>query len=324
MIPNKKKSYTKILFITGGAGFIGSNYLNKFVQRYPTYYFVNIDCLTYAGNKKNILVSAFPNYIFEKTDIRDHDKLEKLFLKYRPTGIIHFAAESHVDKSLIDPNIFIETNIIGTNNLLMLAKKYAVRRFHHISTDEVYGALKNKKGFFTEKTPLAPRNPYSASKAGAELAVIAYHQTFGIDVVITRSSNNYGPNQDTSKLIPLFITKLLRGEQIPLYGKGANIRDWLYVEDNIDAINLVFHKGKNGEVYNIGGNCEKENREVVSTLLSLTGRDESAIDYVPDRQGHDFRYALSSDKLFKELGWKPKTNFQKGIQKTFQFYKNYE
>ena len=313
-------TYKKVIFVTGGAGFIGSNYLNKYVLRYPKYRFVNIDALTYAAKKTNIKVAPLSNYIFEKADIRDAAKMEKLFLKYRPTDIIHFAAESHVDMSIKDPNIFIETNIVGTNNLLNLAKKQRTARFHHISTDEVYGALKDKKGVFTEKSPIAPRNPYSASKAGAELMVMAYHETFGMNTVITRSSNNYGPNQDTTKLIPSFITKLLKGEKVPLYGKGENIRDWLYVEDNVDAIDLVFHKGRAGQVYNIGGNCELANNVVVRKLLTLTKRDESFVSYVEDRLGHDFRYALSSAKLTKELGWKPKSNFEKGIQQTFAFY----
>lgn len=319
---NKFPGYSEIIFVTGGAGFIGSNYLNKHVPRYTKYLFVNIDALTYAADKKNIRISKLPNYVFKKIDIRDVPKLEKIFAAYRPTGIIHFAAESHVDMSIKDPNIFIETNIIGTNNLLFLAKKYNVGRFHHISTDEVYGALKDKKGIFTEKSSVAPRNPYSASKAGADLMVMAYHETFGLNVVITRSSNNYGPNQDTTKLIPSFITKLLKGERVPLYGRGENIRDWLYVEDNVDAIDLVFHKGRPGEVYNIGGNCELANIAVVKKLLNLTGRDETSIEYVKDRLGHDFRYALSSGKLTKEFGWKPKMSFEKGIRNTFASYKN--
>lgn len=318
---NKFSGYSEIIFVTGGAGFIGSNYLNKYVPRHAKYLFVNIDAITYAADKKNIKVSKLSNYVFKKLDIRDAAKLERIFSAYRPTGIIHFAAESHVDMSIKDPNIFIETNIIGTNNLLSLSRKYNVKRFHHISTDEVYGALKDKKGIFTEKSPVAPRNPYSASKAGADLMVMAYHETFGLNVVITRSSNNYGPNQDTTKLIPSFITKLLKGKRVPLYGKGENIRDWLYVEDNVDAIDLVFHKGRSGEVYNIGGNCELTNIAVVKKLLVLTGRDETSIEYVKDRLGHDFRYALSSGKLTKEFGWKPKVDFEKGIRNTFASYK---
>lgn len=318
---NKFSQYDKVVFVTGGAGFIGSNYLNKYVPRHAKYFFVNIDALTYAAKKENVTAAKLSNYAFEKVDIRDAVKLERLFVKYHPTGIIHFAAESHVDLSIKDPNIFIETNVIGTNNLLSLAKKYGIKRFHHISTDEVYGALNDKRGIFTEKSPMAPRNPYSASKAGADLMVMAYYETFGLNVVVTRSSNNYGPNQDTTKLIPSFVSKLLRGEPVPLYGKGENIRDWLYVEDNIDAIDLVFHKGRTGEVYNIGGNCELTNIAVVKKLLALTGRDAASIRYVEDRLGHDFRYALSSEKLTNELGWKPKMDFEKGIRNTLAFYK---
>lgn len=325
MATTKKTStrkYTKTIFITGGAGFIGSNYLNKFVPHYKEYLFVNIDCLTYAADIKNVHVSSAPNYKFRKVDIRNVAKLETLFKEFAPDGVINFSAESHVDLSIKNPNIFIETNIAGTQNLLALSKKYGVKRFHQISTDEVYGALKDKHGVFTEKTPMSPRNPYSASKAGAELMVMAYHETFGLDVIITRSSNNYGPHQDTTKLIPLFITNLLKGEKVPLYGKGANIRDWLYVEDNVDAIDRVFHKGKSGEVYNIGGNCELANIVVAKKLIALAGKNDSSIRYVEDRLGHDFRYALESKKIAKELGWKPKTKFDDGVQKTFEYYRN--
>ncbi len=319
---NNSRTYKKTLFITGGAGFIGSNYLNTFVPRYSEYFFVNIDCVTYAADLKNITVAGLPNYAFRKVDIRNVKKLEAVFAEFNPDGVIHFAAESHVDLSIKNPNIFIETNISGTQNLLSLSKTYGVKRFHQISTDEVYGALKDTHGIFTEKTPMNPRNPYSASKAGAELMVMAYHETFGLDTVITRSSNNYGPHQDTSKLIPLFITNLLKGEKVPVYGRGENIRDWLYVEDNVNAIDQVFHSGKSGEIYNIGGNCELPNMTVVKKLLTLTGKTERSIRYVKDRLGHDFRYALESKKIAKELGWKPKTKFEDGIQKTFEYYRN--
>ncbi len=312
----------KTLLITGGAGFIGSNYLNKFVPQYPDYTFVNIDALTYAGNLKNIRVSDALNYIFEKADIRDRDALEEIFKKYSPAGIIHFAAESHVDFSIMNPDLFVETNVNGTHNLLLLAKKYGVGRFLQVSTDEVYGALDANGSPFIEETPLAPNSPYSASKAAAEFLARAYHKTFGLNAVTTRCSNNYGPNQDATKLIPLFITKLLAGEQVPLYGEGKNVRDWLYVEDHIDAIDLVFHKGAAGEIYNIGGNNEIENIEITKTLITLAGRDESAIKRVPDRLGHDFRYAINSSKIQKDLGWSPKKTFDEGVRETFEFYKS--
>jgi dTDP-glucose 4,6-dehydratase len=313
---------SKTIIISGGAGFIGSNYLNKFVLQYPEYTFVNLDALTYAGNLKNVLVSDAPNYVFEKADIRDRALLEEIFKKYSPTGIIHFAAESHVDMSIADPSLFVETNINGTHNLLVLAKKYGVERFLQVSTDEVYGALNANGSPFTESTLLAPNSPYSASKAAAEHLVRAYHHTFGLDAVTTRCSNNYGPNQDTTKLIPLFITKLLAGEQVPVYGEGKNVRDWLHVEDHIEALDLVFHKGISGEIYNIGGNNEIENIEITKTLITLAERDESAISYVPDRLGHDFRYAIDCSKIQKELGWSPKKTFSEGIRETFEFYKD--
>jgi len=314
--------YKKIILLTGGAGFIGSNYLNKFVSKYKTYFFINVDFLTYAANLNNIKVKNAKNYTFEKVDIRDIKSLNKIFLKYHPTDIIHFAAETHVDFSIQNPAIFIETNINGTNNLLMLAKEYKIKRFVQISTDEVYGQLKSKKGKFKETDRLDPSSPYSASKAGAELLVNAYHKTFGLDTVITRSSNNYGPNQDTTKVIPKFITNLLNNKKVPLYAKGDNIRDWIYIEDNVEAIDLVFHKGRTGEVYNIGGQCEKTNLEITKILLKLLNKDESYIEYVPDRPGHDFRYALDISKIYNELGWRPKYNFQQGIKKTVEFYKS--
>lgn len=313
----------KVIAVTGGAGFIGSNYLNKFVPRYPNYMFVNIDTLTYAGDLKNIRVSDAPNYVFEKADIRDRAGLEGIFKKYAPTAIIHFAAESHVDFSITNPSLFVETNVNGTHNLLSLAKKYGVKRFLQVSTDEVYGALEKDAPPFTETTLLAPNSPYSASKAAAEFFAHAYHKTFGLDVVITRCSNNYGPNQDKTKLIPLFITNLLAGEQVPLYGEGKNIRDWLFVEDHCDALDLVFQKGAAGEVYNIGGNNEIENIEITKKLIALAGRDESAIKRVPDRLGHDFRYAIDCSKIKRELGWSPKKTFEGGLRETFEFYTNF-
>jgi dTDP-glucose 4,6-dehydratase len=311
----------KIVLVTGGAGFIGSNYLNKFVPVYPDHIFVNIDALTYAGDLKNIRVSDAPNYVFEKADIRDRARLEEIFKKYAPDGVIHFAAESHVDFSITNPGIFVETNVNGAHNLLLLAKQYAVKRFLQVSTDEVYGSLETGDPAFTENTLLAPNSPYSASKAAAEFLARAYYKTFGLDVVITRCSNNYGPNQDTTKLIPFFITKLLAGEQVPLYGEGKNVRDWLHAEDHVDALDIVFHKGAAGEIYNIGGNNEIENIEITKTLIALAGRDETAIQYVSDRLGHDFRYAIDCSKIKRELGWSPKKTFDEGLRATFEFYK---
>jgi len=312
----------KTILVTGGAGFIGSNYLNKFVPKYKDYLFINVDILTYAANLDNLKISSLDNYRFEKVDIRDIKNLEKVFVKYNPTDIINFAAETHVDFSIKNPNIFIETNINGTNNLLILAKEYKINRFHQISTDEVYGQLKTRKGKFKETDNLNPSSPYSASKAAADLLVKAYNKTFGLNTVITRSSNNYGPNQDISKLIPKFITNLLDNKKVPLYAKGDNIRDWIYVEDNIDAIDLVFHKGRTGEIYNIGSGCEKSNLEITKTLLDLLKKNEGFIENVPDRPGHDFRYALNINKIQNELGWRPKYNFENAIKKTIKFYKN--
>lgn len=315
--------YKKIIFVTGGAGFIGSNYLNKYVSVYPDYLFVNLDALTYAGDLKNIIVSDRPNYLFEKIDISRKNDLERVFKKHNPTHIIHFAAETHVDFSIKTPEIFITTNILGTHNLLALSKEYGIKRFHHISTDEVYGSLGRNDMPFTETSLLAPSNPYSASKANSDFIVQAYNKTFGLDTVITRSSNNYGPRQDSSKLIPHFITKLLKKERVPLYGTGENIRDWIYVEDNADAIDSVFHKGRLGEIYNIGGGDEIANIDITKLLLKLTGEDEEKIEFVTDRPGHDFRYAMDTSKIKKEMGWKPKTSFKEGLKKTFEFYRSH-
>ncbi len=316
-----RNGFSDVVFVTGGAGFIGSNYLNTYVPRCPERLFVNIDCLTYAGNVENVTVDKEKNYILETVDIRDVEKLTSLFETYAPTGVIHFAAESHVDVSIENPDVFIGTNIVGTHNLLKLAREYRVKRFHQISTDEVYGALSAEDSAFTEDAPLTPRNPYSASKAAADLLVGAYHETFGLNTVITRSSNNYGPNQDLSKVIPSFITKLLRGEKVPLYGEGAQMREWVYVGDSVDAIHLVFEQGVNGGMYNIGSQHEMSNLQLTKALLSLTGRDMSSISYVTDRLGHDFRYSLDSSKLRNELGWVPKVSFDVGLRNTFEHYK---
>jgi dTDP-glucose 4,6-dehydratase len=315
------KKPNKVILVTGGMGFIGSTYINICVPRYPEYLFINIDSLTKVANKKNITVSKYPNYLFIKADIRNEKKLESIFKKYHPTDIIHFAAESHVDLSIKNPHLFVETNILGTHNLLNLSKKYSLNRFYQISTDEVYGSLEKNDPAFTEETLLAPNSPYSSSKAAAEFLARSYNKTYGLDVVISRCSNNYGPNQDSTKLIPRFIGLLLKDKKVPVYGKGENIRDWLYVDDHIEAIDLIFHKGKSGEIYNIGGNEEKTNIEITQTLLKLLGKNTNLIEYVTDRLGHDFRDAIDSSKIKKELGWQPKLSFKEGIEKTVDFYR---
>ncbi len=302
------------IIVTGGAGFIGSNFLNYAVVKYPEIRFINIDKLTYAGDLANVTVSTLPNYVFERADICDNTAIEKLFQTHTPTGIINFAAESNVDKSIESADAFITTNIGGTNNLLRLAVQYKVQRFHHISTDEVYGSLEMDEAAFTETHPLAPNNPYSASKAAADLLVRSCHKTFGLDTVITRCSNNFGPNQDDTKLIPRFIKRLQAGEKVPLYGNGSNRRDWLHVSDHVRAIDLVFHTGRAGEIYNVGSDHDFSNREVVDILLSLTGRTADAIEFVPDRLGHDFRYAINASKIESELNWKPLVTFEEGIR----------
>lgn len=311
-------SYTNVILLTGGAGFIGSNYLNKYVPLSPDTRFVNVDVLTYAGNLNNIHVSELPNYQFENVDIRDRLRLEELFKRYHPTIVLHFAAESHVDMSLKNPNVFFETNVLGTHNLLTLSKEYGVGRFHLVSTDEVYGALAEDGVAFTEMSPIHPRNPYSASKAGADVMVSAYHETFGMNTIITRSSNTYGPNQDVTKLIPSFVAKLSKGESVPLYGEGLQMRDWMFVEDCIDGINTALTHGISGEVYNVGGGFELKNIELTRKLLAYFNRDESMILYVEDRLGHDFRYALDTSKIKNELGWTPKVDFETGLVRTIE------
>lgn len=316
-----KHAYTKRTFVTGGAGFIGSHYINYAAKKYPNEIFVNIDALTYAAHLDNVTVSDRKNYAFEKADICDVAAMTALFEKYQPTGVIHFAAESHVDLSIVDPSICMRTNVEGTNVLLKLARDHGVSRFHFISTDEVYGGLALTDTPRVETSPFNPGNPYSASKAGAELLALSYHHTYGLPLVITRSSNNYGPHQDASKLIPKFISRLLEGKAVPLYAQGQNVRDWLYVEDNVRAIDLVFRKGRVGEIYNIGGGYELTNIAVTKTLLTAFKKGEDSIEYVSDRPGHDLRYSLSSEKIAHELGWKPKVDFASGIKKTIQYYK---
>ena len=312
----------KNILVTGGAGFIGSNFVRYMLNKYQDYKIVNLDLLTYAGNIKSLDdIKDNPNYLFVKGDIADNKLVDKIVSENKIDIIINFAAESHVDRSITNPDIFVKTNVLGTQNLLEIAKKYKIEKFFKISTDEVYGSL-GKTGFFTETTPLRPNSPYSASKAGADLLVMAYHHTFGLNVNITRCSNNYGPYQFPEKLIPLFITNALADKQVPLYGDGLNIRDWLFVEDHCSAIDTVLHKGKNGEVYNVGGNNEKTNRYITDTILKYLGKDSSLIKYVADRLGHDRRYAIDATKIKEELGWQPEYKFEQAIEKTIEWYLN--
>lgn len=310
---------TKVL-ITGGAGFIGSNFVKYMLEKYPDYGIVNLDALTYCGNLENLEdIEDNPNYAFVKGDIQDEELVDSIV---KDTDyIVHFAAESHVDRSIEDPQIFIKTNIIGTQVLLDAAKKHNIKKFLQVSTDEVYGSL-GKEGYFTEESPLQANSPYSASKAGADLMVRAYGETFGLPINITRCSNNYGPYQFPEKLIPLMISNALEDKELPVYGDGKNIRDWLHVYDHCTAIDLVLHKGKLGEVYNIGGHNEKENIEIVKLILKELGKSESLIKFVKDRLGHDRRYAIDSTKITEELGWKPKYTFETGIIETINWYLN--
>ena len=312
--------YDKTIIVTGGAGFIGSHYLNMLVPRYPNYLFVNVDLLTYAANPENINVSNASNYRFAHVDIRDRQAMGALFKEYAPTHIIHFAAESHADNSIESPQAFIETNIVGTQILLDLARTYNLQRFHQISTDEVYGSLTEDALPVREDAALLPNSPYSASKTAGDLLVRAYHQTYGLDTVITRASNNYGPHQHTEKLIPRFITTLLKNEKVPLYGNGLNVRDWMYVGDHVEGIDAVFHKGRAGEIYNLGGGHELRNVDIARTLFSMQGVGDEMIRYVADRPGHDFRYSIDSSKAEKELGWRPKMDFTEGMKKTWEWY----
>ncbi|WP_419874588.1 dTDP-glucose 4,6-dehydratase [Candidatus Pristimantibacillus sp. PTI5] len=307
------------LLITGGAGFIGSNFVLFMINNYPAYEIINVDVLTYAGNLENLRTAEkHPNYRFVKADITDREALDPLFAA-GIDGVINFAAESHVDRSILHPDIFVRTNILGTQTLLELSKQYNVNKFVQVSTDEVYGTL-GETGLFTEQTPLSPNSPYSASKAGADLLVRAYHETFGLNVNITRCSNNYGPYQFPEKLIPLMIHNALQDKPLPVYGNGMNVRDWLFVEDHCSAIDLVLHKGRAGEVYNVGGRNERNNLEVVRTILAELGKPESLIKHVQDRLGHDLRYAIDADKIRNELGWQPKYDYDNGMKETIQWY----
>ena len=323
----------RTIIITGGAGFIGSHVVRRFVSRYPNIQIVNLDGLTYAGNLENLKdVESASNYVFEKADITDAEAVLAVFQKHLPDGVIHLAAESHVDRSIADPMAFIRTNIEGTVNLMNAARtiwggNWEGKRFYHISTDEVYGSL-GEEGLFTEETPYDPRSPYSASKASSDHLVRAYFHTYGFPVVISNCSNNYGPNHFPEKLIPLAINNIKSNRPIPIYGKGENVRDWLYVEDHASAIDVIFNKGKHGETYNIGGNNEWTNIDLIHLLCKImdeklgreAGTSAKLITYVKDRAGHDLRYAIDSSKLKRELGWEPSLTFEEGLPKTVDWY----
>lgn len=310
------------LLVTGGAGFIGSNFIRYLHSKYPAYEVINLDTLTYAGNLENLAdISGERFYRFVKGDIADVSLVRQVFTEGIEV-VVNFAAESHVDRSIEDASSFITTNITGTQVLLEAARAHQVKRFIQISTDEVYGSL-GPQGLFTEHSPLSPNSPYSASKAGADHLVRAYYETFRLPVMITRSSNNYGPYQFPEKFIPLFITNALVDEPLPLYGDGLNVRDWLQVEDNCAAIDLVLHRGKEGEIYNVGGNCEKTNLEVVKIILKELNKPESLLRFVKDRPGHDRRYALDTAKIARELGWYPQCSFEEGIRHTIAWYRHH-
>ncbi|MBR1612342.1 MAG: dTDP-glucose 4,6-dehydratase [Succinivibrio sp.] len=332
---------TKSILVTGGAGFIGSNFVPYFCKKYPEYHVINIDKLTYAGDLNNLKdCENDPNYTFVQGDICDEKLIEDLFIKYDIRGVIHFAAESHVDNSIKGPKVFMETNLMGTFNLIETARRYWMdapgkvkpgyedARFHHISTDEVYGTL-GETGYFKETTPYAPNSPYSSSKAGSDFIVRAYHHTYGMNVTTSNCSNNYGPKQNHEKLIPHIIEFALQLKNLPVYGKGINVRDWLYVLDHCKAVDLIFHKGVSGETYNIGGHNERNNITIVNTICEILDKEvprqdgksyKELITFVTDRAGHDLRYAIDPDKIVNELGWKPDETFDTGIVKTVDWY----
>lgn len=323
----------KTILVTGGAGFIGSNFIKLMLDQHSNYKIINIDSLTYAGNLENLKDTAYnPNYTFIRADVRDREKVEEIFSNYKITAVVNFAAESHVDRSIVEPEIFLSTNIIGTQVLLDVAKKYwkvnpddkYCKEYKHgvkflqVSTDEVYGAL-GATGMFVETMPLQPNSPYSASKASADMIVRAYHETFGMPVNITRCSNNYGPYQFPEKLIPLMINNSLNEKDLPIYGDGMQVRDWLHVFDHCSAIDTVLHKGTDGEIFNIGGNNEKANIEIVELIIKTLGKSKNLIKYVQDRPGHDRRYAIDNSKIITQLAWKPVYTFEQGIRETIEW-----
>lgn len=311
------------IIVTGGAGFIGSNFIFYMLEKYPEYSIVCIDKLTYAGNLSTLKsVINNPKFRFIKADICDRAIIYKVFEEEQPDMVVNFAAESHVDRSIEDPGIFLHTNIFGTSTLMDACLRFGVKRYHQVSTDEVYGDLPLDRPdlFFTEETPLHTSSPYSSSKASADLLVLAYYRTYGLQVTISRCSNNYGPYHFPEKLIPLMIVNALNNKFLPVYGNGENVRDWLYVEDHCKAINIILHKGKMGEVYNIGGHNEMRNIDIVKLICKELGKPESLITYVTDRKGHDMRYAIDPKKIHNELGWLPETRFTEGIKKTIKWY----
>jgi len=315
----------KTVIVTGGAGFIGSNFVYHMLNNHPDYKIVCIDCLTYAGNMSTLSEALKnPNFKFYKTDICDRKEIYQIFESEKPDVLVNFAAESHVDRSIENPEVFLKTNILGTQVLLDACRKYGIERYHQVSTDEVYGDLPLDRPdlFFTEDTPIHTSSPYSSSKAGADLLVLAYHRTYGLPVTVSRCSNNYGPYHFPEKLIPLMIVNCLHDRPLPVYGEGINVRDWLYVEDHCVAIDLIIHNGKVGEVYNVGGHNEMKNIDIVKLICAHLKKPESLITYVTDRKGHDMRYAIDPTKIATQLGWLPKTKFADGIKKTIDWYLN--
>ena len=315
----------KTVLITGGAGFIGSNFVYHMLKTYPEYKIICVDCLTYAGNLSTLKEALKnKNFKFYKTDICDRDGIDKIFKDEKPDIVVNFAAESHVDRSIVNPEVFLKTNILGTQVMMDACRKYGVERYHQVSTDEVYGdlPLNEPNKFFTETTPIHASSPYSASKASADLLVSAYYRTYEVPVTISRCSNNYGPYHFPEKLIPLMIVNCLNDKPLPVYREGLNVRDWLYVEDHCRAIDLIIHKGRVGEVYNVGGHNEMKNIDIVKLICDYFHKPYDLIKHVPDRKGHDMRYAIDPTKIHSELGWLPETRFEDGINKTIEWYLN--